>query len=169
MGNNKILKISKIEVEEILNFEKKLLFDDTIIVVAKKELIAYVKEKGSKDALTLKGFALYLRTLSSPPITPTLAMFIKSKSNWRLKRIISDMIIASHGGTYSSFQLEEGWKRTKGRVFWYYYFTDKFFLNIYSIKNDDLPLYINYEFKDDDDKNLYIKRLQLANIPKEKR
>lgn len=169
MGRNKFLKISEIKFEEILNHEKGLFINDIIVTAVKKELLAYVKEKGSKGALTLKGFVLYLRSLSSPPITPTLADFIKSKYNWQLKGIISDMIVATYGGLYSSFKLEDGWNRIRKGIFWYYYFSDKTFLNIYSIKNDDLPLYVGYEFKDKDDKELFMKRLQLANIPEEER
>jgi hypothetical protein len=169
MDKNNLGKVRSIPVQEIIEIQRENFYKDLKIASARKELKNYLLEIGSKYALTIGGYVKALRNLEQPPITLNLKDYIKNKNYFQLRRLISSLLIACHGDGYSSFELHKGWKREKRGLFWYYYYMQKDFLNIYSISDEDLPLYVSHEFATEEDKSLYLKRLEMLYVSKEER
>ena len=122
LDKSKYREIHTIKVKEILSYEKRLFFKDVEIVSARIELQSYLKEIASKEAYTLGGFVKAIRSLTKPPITSSLEKYIKSINNRKLKKDIKSLMIATYGGSgsYSVFNLQEGWYRVKRGFFWHY-------------------------------------------------
>lgn len=164
MAKHTMAKVSYISVTEIQEHKKSLVLFSKKREETLKELLAYLKEMCSKTSLTMPGMVSMVRSLECPPISENLRDLIQSSSNWRLKRYFDQLIIKNHGSDYTSFSMCEGWDRTKKKFFgkWYYYY-DHPFVNVYRLTNDELPLYINHDWGDENYKKVYMdKMLHLA-------
>jgi hypothetical protein len=164
MAKYTVAKVSCISVTEIQEHKKSLTVFSQKREEALKELSAYLKEICSKTALTIPGMVTMMRSLRYPPISEDLRDLIQSSSNWKLRGYFDQLIIANHGGDYSSFNMRKGWDRTKKKFFgrWYYYY-DQPFINVYNIANDQLLLYINHDWEETTYKKVYMDRmLQLS-------
>lgn len=166
MGSNKTYKVHTISVEEILKHEKKLYIEDSKKVEAIKELGCFLREIGSKNSVTFLGFIHLLRGLKVPPLSENLAIYIRSRSNRKLKEDIKRIILKETAipyGFLSSWKPNELWERAEPRwsLFgdYFYYYSNKSYVNVYSIPEKDLPLYINHEFSIED-KEIYKNKLR---------
>lgn len=153
-------KIKSISPEEIAETEKKLYIEDQKKVAAFKELQHLIKEIGVKRAYRLSGYVSLLRGYKTPYISKDLFDYLKSCGFFKLRNKVSEFMIQSYGGVYSTFALKDDWKRNKRGFFWFYWCTEKDFVNVYTIQQDDLPLYVNKTFKDKEDRSYYLKRMR---------
>lgn len=153
-------KIKSISPEEIEKIERKLYIEDQKKVAAFKELQHLIKEIGVKGAYRLSGYVSLLREYKTPYISKDLFDYLKSCRYFKLKGKISEFVIHSHGGSYSAFSLREDWKRIKKGFFWFYLYVEKEYVNVYTIPQDELPLYVNKTFKDIEDRSYYLKRMR---------
>src|SRR4030042_2640175 len=149
-------KIKSISPEEIEKIEKKLYIEDQKKVEAFKELQHLIKEIGVKRAYRLSGYVSLLREYKTPYISKDLFDYLKSCGFFKLRNKVSEFIIQSYGGSYSSFSLKDAWKRMKKGFFWFYWYTEKDYVNVYTIQQDDLPLYVNKSFKNVEDRSYYL-------------
>ena len=153
-------KIKSISPEEIEKIEKKLYIEDQKKVEAFKELQHLIKEIGVKRAYRLSGYVSLLREYKTPYISKDLFDYLKSCGFFKLRNKVSEFIIQSYGGSYSSFSLKDDWKRMKKGFFWFYWYTEKDYVNVYTIQQDDLPLYVNKSFKNVEDRSYYLQRMR---------
>lgn len=165
MVSNLYKKIHTISVEEILKHEEKLYIEDKNKAEALYELSCFLREIAINNAHQIKDFVIVLRGLKTPSISDNLALYIKSKYNWQLKKDIKRIILrkSSSYGSSTTWELNDCWKKVKAS-FWllrnhYYYYDDKHYINVYSISEADLPLFINHEFNSKD-KEVYKNRLK---------
>jgi hypothetical protein len=154
-------KIEKISVEEILRHEKQLYIEDSNKIAAVHELGSFIRDIGSKSAFKLNGFITMIRSLNCPVISDNLANYIKMNSNRKLKNTLNNIIIETFGCSgYSDFKMHKNWKRVhRGWFSWFYYYNVKDYINVYTINDKDLPLYINHEFIAEDNE-IYLRRLK---------
>jgi len=160
MGRNKTQKVKVISVEEILKHDKKKYDKDLLKEKALIELEHYVKEIGLKNAYLLSGFVKVIRSSYISNVSENLSKYIVSRTDFQLKRDITRLIVLDHGiGPYHSLTLSECWKRTRRGLFFYYYYNDNNYVNVFSIPDKKLPMYINHIFSKEDRK-IYLNRMK---------
>jgi len=160
MGFDFDKKVEKISVSEILEYNNKVYLEDVARAQALIELTCFIKGIGSKDAYKLKGYVLIMKSLNCPYISMNLCKYIQSRPSYALKKDIDKIIIENHGGDYSSFKFHENWKvLQRGWFSCFYYYSEKNYVNVFTIPEGDLPLYINHPF-DKDAKKVYLDRMR---------
>lgn len=164
MVSNVYKKVRTISVEEILKHNNKLYIEDAKKAEAIYELSNFLYEIAKKDSYQINGFVKILRYLKNPPISDNLASYIKSRSNRQLKKDVRRIILKEECslGYSTIWTARENWVKVR-TSFWklgnFYYYNDKNFVNVFSIDEDDLPLYLNHKFNDKDQET-YRKRLK---------
>jgi hypothetical protein len=159
MAKVKEVKVSVIEVDDILRYNRKVYLESELKVKARHELCCFLKELAMTRAARLSGFVLLFRGSSNIGMSDNLTKYIRSLSNFALRRILFDLIVECYGGGYSSFSMFAGWGRLRKGLFHYYYFKDKDYKNVYTISDVDLPRYINHNFSKED-KEVFLNRLR---------
>jgi hypothetical protein len=161
LGKGNYKKIEKISIEEILRYEKELYIEDSNRIAAVNELGSFIRDIGSKSAFKFEGFIIMIRNLNCPVISDNLANYIKTNSNRKLKNTLKDIIVETFGCSgYSDFKMHKNWKRVhRGCFSWFYYYDVRDYINVYTISDNDLPIYINHEFSAEDNE-VYLKRLR---------
>lgn len=159
MGEGKYYKVDTILVEEILKHQQEVYIEDTLKVKAVHELSCFLREIATKKAARLSGFVRLLRGIEDPGMSENLKSYISTRSNYFLRSVVKDLIIECSGGGYSTFSMAKNWDRVRKGIFWFYYYKDQSFVNVYTIPESDLPRCINREF-DDKDLEVYRERLR---------
>lgn len=159
MAFNKTKKVEKIPIEEILMHNNKIYLEDASKARAVIELRHYVNEFGAKNACRQSGFVVLLRALNPDKITRDLVDYIKSRSYFGLRGDVHRAIYESDGDEYSSPVYRGKWKKLRRGLFSFYYYDNNDYVNVFSIPEDELPLYVNFDF-DKDDKEIYLKRMR---------
>lgn len=160
MGSNKTQKVKVISVEEILKHDKKKYDKDLLKEKNLVELFHYVKEIGLNNACRLSGYVKIIRSSYISKVSEDLSRYIVSRTNFQLKRDITRLIVLDPGiGSYSSFTLSECWQATRRGLFLYYYYNDNNYVNVFSIPDKKLPVYINHIFSKED-REIYLNRMK---------
>lgn len=161
---NKSTKIHTISVEEILKFNNQQFLEEQSKVDALKELRAFIKEICSKNAYKMRDLTTMIRGFTSPPISENLKNYIVSTTNRKIKRVIDNIIVKQHADDYTSFEANPEWEVIKKRsgIFKrnFYYFNEENFVNVYTIPESQLPLYMNHDWSDKNDKEHYMYRMR---------
>jgi hypothetical protein len=161
LDKNPYKKIERISVEEILKYEQKLYIEDSNKIAAISEMGSFIRDIGSKSAYKLNGFITMIRSLNCPVISNNLVNYIKTSSDHKLIGTLKNIIIENIGCSgYSYFKMHENWKRVhRGWFSWFYYYNVRDYINIYTINDEKLPLYLNHDFVAED-KEIFLKRLR---------
>jgi len=164
MGTNRNPQVRTIAVHEIQLEKTRLRNLEKSEINAKRELRAFVKDVCRKEAFTLKGLAKYFKEARHEGFSENLFEFIKRKSIGELKKVLDKIIVKEHAGYSCSFTMYGGWSRVNRPVVWpfprYFYYYEKEHVNLYTAKDEDLPLYMNREWEDTDEHELYMHRMR---------
>lgn len=137
-----------------------IFIEDSEIASALLELSFFIRELGKDKAYTLNTYLKKTRRFSPPVISENLWLYIKSRSRSDLIQDVKRVIIKNfRDGIFHSDKLNEDWFIIKFRGFCYYHFERESFYNVFSIPKKNLPLFVNYNF-DEQDKIAYLNRLR---------
>lgn len=146
-------------MEEIQKHKQKLYLEDSLKIKAIHELSFLLRELALSKAARLSGFVSILRSLKSPMISENLEKYLMSHSNFRLRHDIRKLIVKCESNEYVSFEMYKHWNRVRRGLFWFYYYENEDFINVYTIPEIDLPRYVNHNFSVED-KEVYMGRLR---------
>lgn len=156
------LLIKGIDVNEIIKLRKMDMVNDYCKRVAQKELSYVLKDLALSKACTIKEFTRVLKRLRIPTISENLEKYLRETPRKEIKRFIKQVIIKTYESYGCCFSMHPNWKRFKKSIRYYYYYESANFLNVYKLKEEDLPLYISGPFESEENRKDLLKRFRTA-------
>jgi hypothetical protein len=152
---------------------------------AKHELKCFLREVCSENALKLRDIVAVTRE-SKECFSPNLYKYIDSLTDKQLSTILESFILKVWDDGYSkTIKYHEAWKcvcrkeqaqpndnffikifKKLAMVSYNFYYYDNNYVNVYTTPDEDLPIYLNHTWLDEEDKKVYdlrIKKLDSIN------